>query len=1073
MPNTKIRISAFSTVLVMLVLMTIGAGVIPLLSLQFTPSEKKLDVMVSFSWHNASAKVIEQEVTCKIEGVLAGIKGVREITSHSYKGRGSVSLTLKKGTNIGAVRFEISSLIRQIYPKLPEGVSYPSISLSAEGYRPQSMLVYTFNANMTPLEIQRYVERYILTKLSRIQGINNTNLSGANPFYYEVAFDSNKMRVYGISTSDIQSALQLRYGTNRVAGSVTVEEDPGSRERMVVRLESGGQTTDLENLYIKTVNGREFYLGELARVNYKEELPSSYFRLNGLNTIDMVVYPERGVNVLALAQKVKKVMRDAEADYPPDFTSLLRRDTSKNIVKELNKIFVRTALTMLILFIFVFVVSRSWRYLGIIALTLVANILISFIFFYLFNVSIHIYAMAGVTVSLGLVIDSSIIMIDHYGYYRNRKAFLSILAALLTTVGALLVVFFLPEATKLMLADFSMVIIICLCVSLAIAWFFVPILVDRYPIRKEKIDLSDQSRRKFFRRRRRQVRLSQMYVRTIVYLRRWRWALLVMCILGFGLPIQFLPNVLKDSKGVQEKEGWRGFYNKTVGGNWYQTKAKKVFEPILGGSLRLFTKNSSRLGFRDPSRLSISIRAYMPEGSTVEQMNTVMKGMENYLSQYNQIEMYETTVQARSASMTVTFKKEYEHTSFPLQLREEIIYRCIISGAANWQVSGIIEQPFSNVVHGMGNSMMNQIVFTGYNYDKLYELATSSAERLKENRRITKTLVYSQADNSRENETNTEFYINYNQEQIAFNRWSLNSYHSYLKQQLFDTRVATLYENGVGTGIRLTSAQKEEFDVWHIENDLLEINGRQLRLSALGSIDKRRTGNNIYKVNQQYELRMGFDFVGTNTLSNKVLNDELQYLKTILPVGYKAEKPVYGGWWNPSNSKQYWLLFLIIAVVYFICSILFESLKQPFIIVSLIPLSFIGVFLTFYLFGFYFDQGGFASMILLCAIVVNSGIYFINEFNLIARGSGDASKSLRAGNKEYRKRIRLYVKAFNHKIIPVSLTIISTVLGLIPFVLAGPKEVFWFSFAVGAMGGMLFSFVALFIYLPAFLPIKK
>jgi multidrug efflux pump subunit AcrB len=65
------------------------------------------------------------------------------------------------------------------------------------------------------------------------------------------------------------------------------------------------------------------------------------------------------------------------------------------------------------------------------------------------------------------------------------------------------------------------------------------------------------------------------------------------------------------------------------------------------------------------------------------------------------------------------------------------------------------------------------------------------------------------------------------------------------------------------------------------------------------------------------------------------------------------------------------------------------------------------------------------------------------------------------------------MKAFNHKIIPIFLTIISTVLGLVPFVWAGQKEVFWFAFAAGAMGGLIFSVTAIFIYLPLFLNFRK
>ncbi len=149
------------------------------------------------------------------------------------------------------------------------------------------------------------------------------------------------------------------------------------------------------------------------------------------------------------------------------------------------------------------------------------------------------------------------------------------------------------------------------------------------------------------------------------------------------------------------------------------------------------------------------------------------------------------------------------------------------------------------------------------------------------------------------------------------------------------------------------------------------------------------------------------------------------------------------------------------TIIYFICSILFESLIQPFAIIFMIPVSFIGVFLTFYLFDFNFDQGGFAAFILLCGIVVNAGLYIINDYNNFCKAKGK------------RQGLSLYIKAFNHKIIPIFLTIISTVLSLVSFVWSGQKEVFWFAFAIGAIGGLIFSIVAIVIFLPLLLKIEN
>ena len=143
----------------------------------------------------------------------------------------------------------------------------------------------------------------------------------------------------------------------------------------------------------------------------------------------------------------------------------------------------------------------------------------------------------------------------------------------------------------------------------------------------------------------------------------------------------------------------------------------------------------------------------------------------------------------------------------------------------------------------------------------------------------------------------------------------------------------------------------------------------------------------------------------------------------------------------------------------------------------MVPVSFIGLFLTFGLSGITFDQGGFAAFVMLAGVSINAGIYLIYEY-LQASGTGrqgipgqvrclspTAADGLR---RSADADIRRYVKAFNVKVVPIMLTIFSTVLGLIPFLFDGPDEVFWFDFAAGTIGGLVFSILAFVLYLPVF-----
>lgn len=101
-------------------------------------------------------------------------------------------------------------------------------------------------------------------------------------------------------------------------------------------------------------------------------------------------------------------------------------------------------------------------------------------------------------------------------------------------------------------------------------------------------------------------------------------------------------------------------------------------------------------------------------------------------------------------------------------------------------------------------------------------------------------------------------------------------------------------------------------------------------------------------------------------------------------------------------------------------------------------------------------------MVMLCGIVVNAGIYLINEYQ--SRLTGCKYPERLSDDR----KVKVYIKAFNRKIHPIMLTVISSVMGLVPFLFDGLQEVFWFPFAVGSIAGLLFSLAALVLYLPLF-----
>ncbi len=1043
--NEKNRLSPFSVIIAFVALMLIGVSLVPYVNLQLEPSRSLPTLGISYYWPDASAKVIEQEITSKLEGLFNSVKGIKNITSVSGKGSGRINLEFKKGGNMDAIRFEVATLIRRAYPDLPRQVSYPVLSLGTGGQKTQPILTYTLNASTSPFFIQKYAEDNIAPKLSAIRDVNEVKVYGASPFEWEIRLDVNAIGNLNMEMEEIAVAVN-NYFRKEIIGTGSMKaEGKGYNKSIRLALQNDiPEGLAWDKVPVKKIGDRIIWLTDIANITYKEHAPNSYFRINGLNTINMVVYPESGVNSIKLAENIKSKVEIIRDNLPSGYSILLVRDSTQFIEKELRKIGFRTLFSLVILLLFVFIITRNLRYLWLLTISLFANLIIAIIFYYFLKIEIHLYSLAGITVSFGILIDNSIIMIDHIRHHDNKKVFLAILAATLTTIGSLSVIFFLKEEQQINLIDFAQVIMVNLSVSMVIALFFIPSLMKKIKIKVNK-------KRSFYRRKRRVSRITRFYAQSILFAKKWKWAFITLFILGFGIPVQWLPDK------IEKENFWAETYNKTVGSQWYQEKAKAITEKIVGGALRLFTEHVFESSFySDPQQTKLYVRGTMPEGCTVQQLNEAMQKMENYISRFAEIEMFQTSISNyQNSNITIHFKPEFENGSFPFFLKEELTSKAISLGGLDWTVYGV-GRGFSNALYsGYKNS---RIVLEGYNYNQLYTYAEQLKENLLENERIQEVGIEG-GDNSWRNQPLNEYYIDFNQEQFGLSEIPLHNFYTFLNNRVYRRPLTPVFYNNENQPVTLISSQAGIFNVWDLENLPVRLNDKMYKLSDLGKIEKRQTGNDIHKYNQQYRLNVAYDFIGPGSLSQMVKERHIDQINEILPLGYQAND-TSSGWWNRNDKKQYYLLLIIIAIIFFLCSILFESLLQPLVIILMIPVSYIGVFLTFYLFDFNFDQGGFASFILLSGLVVNAGLYIINDYNQFRK------------QQTSRNNLQLYLKAFNHKIIPVFLTIISTILGLIPFVWLGQNEPFWFAFAVGAMGGLIFSFIALIIYMPLFMKLK-
>ncbi|MCC8070230.1 MAG: efflux RND transporter permease subunit [Bacteroidales bacterium] len=1037
------RLSSFTVIVVCIALAMVGIAMIPLLPVKLVPSRSMPSLTVNFTMPNHSARVIESEVTSKLESMLSRVQGVKEISSTSSNNSGSISISLDKHVDMEATRFEVSTIVRQAWAELPRGVSYPTITTrQVDNKASRPFLTYTINAPASPIEIQRYAEEYIKPVIGQIKGIYSVDLSGATPMEWQLEYDNDQLKALGLTPADLSNAIV----TLTKSTFLGIADFDGDWLRVTASTLAEGEeaTFDPSVIEVDLKDGSAMTLDKLVKVRHVEQAATSYFRINGLNSIYCNIKADEDANQIELAKKVRLAMDGLIAALPQGYMVNLRYDGTETINNELNKIYFRTGLTLAILLLFVGLITLNVRYMLVVTISLLINLSIAVIFYYLLAIEIQLYSLAGITISLNLIIDNIIVMTDHIRHKANLKAFTSILAATLTTIGALGVVFFLDEEIRLNLVDFVIVVIVNLAVSLMVALFLVPALITRIGMRQQK-------RGRISWRKRFAVRFTRVYGRFVAFTVRHKAICYIILILSFGLPTYLLPESIKDSHTI-----WATAYNKTIGSDLYNKTLRPWVDKCLGGSLRLFAKDVFSGGYfgRSDGEVVLSVNATLPNGTTLDQMNELIQRMEAYLTTFKEIRQFQTSVAPRRASMQIYFTPEAAASGFPYTLKSDIIAKALTLGGGSWSVYGLQDNGFNNDVRESAGDY--RIKMLGYNYDELEHWAAVLKDILLERRRIKEVTIKNEF--SWWKDDYTEFYLDIDKERLAKAGLTISQLYGAM-QPIYggSQKAATLYVDGEYEDIILLSRQGQEYDVWSLMNVPLQIGDKSYKLADLATMAQRNAPPSISKENQQYRLCLQYSYIGSSQQGKKLLEQDLERINSMMPVGYTAENVDRSWRFGDNNGSNWWLLVLVIVVIFFTSSILFNSLRQPIGIILTIPIAFIGVFLIFYLTEMKFDQGGFAAFILLCGITVNAAIYVLNEYNTLRE------------NHPRQNPLRLYLKAWNIKVLPIFLTVVSTILGFLPFLIGTTKESFWFPLALGTIGGLAMSLVGVFFFLPLFI----
>lgn len=1025
-------LSPFKTILLFALTAGIGWILVPRLPVNLQPDTHPPALTVTASLPHSPPQTVEQEVTAPLENAFSSLAGLKSIYSVSRYGSSSIELTFDRHADMALKKFEVSSIIRQIYSRLNPMVSFPLVEQrTRQSAQKNALLVYRINARLAPYRIRQVAEEILTPHLRQINGVNEVTLSGAERLRLTIATNPMQLRQFNLTPENFRNQLTREFGTLFPGAVYTA-----AGEKFSVQFSHTVYSVDqLQNAPVSVGNGNIIPLKKLAHIYLEEDPPQQLFRVNGRNSVSLSIYADENVNRLALAAKVKDALTALTPNLPQDFEIQLDIDDTEFLAREIRKNATRASLSLALLIVFILISYRNRSYLLILFSGILISLGITFLLASLFRISIHLYTIAGLTVSFGLLLDNAIVVMDHLYRKPDRKIGLAVAGATLTTLAALLSVLFLPENERANLTEFSIIVCLALAASVATALFFTPALFAHFKLTGTRGKMLTRIQL------RKRVRALYLYQKLITLLRKYRKAVWILLILTFGLPLFMLPSSLPGHE----------WYNQTIGSSWYHDKVRPYVDKFTGGALRLFVLNVyERGGYREPERTRLYVYAELPQGHTISDMDRIIQATENFLTGIEGIENFVTHIYSgQHASITITFTPQAERSAIPYQLKAKLIARSLDWGGVQWNIFGV-GQGFSNA---MGDNLPSfRVEMTGYNYRELERQARILADKLLKHKRI--------------QQVNIDERLSWDEKPSE--QWQLNLLHTQLQasglkepevlnaMQWLGERPAPDFHialNNRFVPVYIINQNNSRPDIFTLLNSPVSLaTGRLILPGQISALQKEKTASAIHKKDRQYIRIVGFEYYGSSKFGNEFLDEKLAEMKNEMPVGYTAKKLSWVWTWD-KVKRQYGLLLILFAGVFLICAVLFESLRQPLLILGIIPFSFIGLFLTFARFELYFDQGGYAAFFLVGGLAVNAAIFVINDFNNLNRKNHN----------------RAVLKAVTGKLRPIMLTVLSTCLGLVPFLLGGQHEVFWYALAAGTIGGLVFSVLLVVLVLPVWM----
>ena len=995
MSMVKTVVSRPTTFLIIFLLL-IGLGFFAMfnLSIDLYPEINPPIMAVFTTYTGAGPEEVERSITRPLEAALSSASGLEKVTSISSKGSSIIIMNFTYGTNMSDAANSIRDLLERVRNYMPSGADTPMIFKFDPSMIPIMGLMVTSDKR-TSEELREISEDTIVPRIEQTPGVATASINGGREKIVRVEIPQSRLEAYGLTITQIQQMIASQ-NMQTAAGTIT----EGGLSYILTTMGEYTSLEEINNTVISYKGGgysggqvelpKKIYLRDLANVysDYRDETSLVY--VNGQTAVMLMVQKQSGKNSVQTAKDLRARLITIGKQLPPDIKITEIFNTTDMVQNSLNQVtssaFSGALLAVLILFIFL----RSVKPTLIIGISIPVSVIITMMIMYFFHLTLNLMTMAGLVLGIGMLVDNSIVILENIYHYREKGAKLktaavigssemivAITASTITTicVFAPLVMFQgLLEMAGELFAGLAFTVVISLGISLFTAVFLVPILSSHYlPLvtRKQKpltgvLAKIDSKFEQFF------IWLEKKYRGAVKKVLKHKLAVIIFLLVLFIGSMVLIPKIGWEFMPQQEQD-------------------------------------------------NVNISATLPMGTPLAETEAVLKQLELIVKK--EVKSYERIVlnaggssmmgmggnNTNTGSLRINLKKYKERTESANQIKD------ILRPYFN-QFPGVIFS-FSGGMRGgmMGGGNAVDIVLRTDNLSKGKVIGERISALLKE--RLSEYVTEPQVDLK---DGLPQYEIILDREKMY--ALGLNTYTvgNEIKAAV-DGITATRYKSsGKDYDIILILAEADRNALPSL--DKIFINSQMSGRVPLSSFVHYEQGTGPLTINRENQSRVIHVTAGAKPGVKTNLIQELveDIVRSEIPIEDDVIIEYAGANADMIRLFGRFVLICIVAIflVFGVMASLFESFRDPFIIVLTIPLSMIGIVAIYLITNTIFNVLTAVGLLVLVGVIVNNGIVLVDYTNLLRkRGYG---------------LIDACIEAAGNRLRPILMTTLTTVLGLLP-----------------------------------------